>query len=543
MNVLRAAVKTLYRGLEAIFTPGMTIFPPEPTRVPSEPPEKKYIVDDPFDESGFISIQIDHVVIAGSDLDVIRGEFEKIGLTPDYGGVNADGLTHSALIGFADGSYLELIAPLPGKTASEHPFWESMKNDSRICAWAIRSNDIEIDSTGYRSRDIQVSKPVENGRTRPDGVQVKWREAVLESPKFPAGTFLPILIQDITPRELRIVQTKGTELITGISHMVIAESYPGASSLRHAFNIPDNRYEAYRSGDFRYWGKLPLNTDYWHGDGELNHIYGVALNVNDLDEAKKHYHVPNNIFRWHKQFVTWIPLKQTFLGLTGRLSRPTFDLELFKHRLAETIAWCAPRFAAANAKHLKDISEPGRPKGKWDDYPWNYVEDMYRTSVPKMPDTEYYLYVRGEKGGLKEIRELDEANNLRRSNGYETFFSGRSQKITEEGIVLPSVDSDLAGGRLLLFDLTGLLFEGAMEPDSGGFFREDDGPPWDTWVYYDSLDDVLIWWMPPEMLDPVQRGMAVMTGEWIRWLTPDEPYDFVKVLAAEGFCKNPPDAR
>ena len=53
---------------------------------------------------------LDHVVLVVLDLDAAVAEHRKRGFTVTPGGEHAGGLTHNALVGFQDGSYLELIA-------------------------------------------------------------------------------------------------------------------------------------------------------------------------------------------------------------------------------------------------------------------------------------------------------------------------------------------------------------------------------------------------------------------------------------------------
>src|SRR2546428_10422661 len=52
--------------------------------------------------------------------------------------------------------------------------------------------------------------PQEGGRVRPDGVELKWRTAVLKPP-------LPFVIEDLTPRELRVPGGAATEHANGAS--------------------------------------------------------------------------------------------------------------------------------------------------------------------------------------------------------------------------------------------------------------------------------------------------------------------------------------
>src|SRR5215510_4047992 len=105
-------------------------------------------------------IQIDHIVIAGSDLAQLREQAEARGLGSIEGGVHVGGKTHNALVGFPDGTYLELIAPTPGNSAPDHAWSDFMLKNAGVCAWAIHSDDIEADAAVYRSRGIAVGDPV-----------------------------------------------------------------------------------------------------------------------------------------------------------------------------------------------------------------------------------------------------------------------------------------------------------------------------------------------------------------------------------------------
>ena len=53
---------------------------------------------------------LDHVVIHVADLDAAIADYASLGFNVQRGGTHADGATHNALIVFADGSYIELIA-------------------------------------------------------------------------------------------------------------------------------------------------------------------------------------------------------------------------------------------------------------------------------------------------------------------------------------------------------------------------------------------------------------------------------------------------
>jgi len=63
-------------------------------------------------ESKVVVLELDHVSVCGSSLDTLRQAFTDVGMTPDFGGPHGNGVTQMALVGFDDGTYLELIAPI-----------------------------------------------------------------------------------------------------------------------------------------------------------------------------------------------------------------------------------------------------------------------------------------------------------------------------------------------------------------------------------------------------------------------------------------------
>jgi len=63
-----------------------------------------------------------------------------------------------------------------------------------------------------------VREAAEGGRTRPDGVSLRWRAAFLRAP-------LPFLIEDLTPRDLRVPggdATRHANGVTGVATLVVA---------------------------------------------------------------------------------------------------------------------------------------------------------------------------------------------------------------------------------------------------------------------------------------------------------------------------------
>jgi len=157
---------------------------------------------------------IDHVVLVVTDLDRAMREHRERGFTVTPGGEHAGGLTHNALIGFGDGSYLELIAFHDVAAARGRHSWQPVAERGGGWAdFALLSNDINADAEALK--DLLV-RPVESGgRTRPDAVAVAWAVARLRSP-------LPFLIEDVTLRAVRVPggdaakHANGTKGVAGI---------------------------------------------------------------------------------------------------------------------------------------------------------------------------------------------------------------------------------------------------------------------------------------------------------------------------------------
>lgn len=146
--------------------------------------------------SAAAELRVDHVTIAGRDLENMRAQFARAGIRTEYGGKHTNGLTEMALASFADGSYLELIAAQNPKAGAPQHYWgKFIDNTAGPCAWAIREDDLD----GAAKRLGANVTP--GGRKRPDGVTLQWRSAAI-GPEA-QGTFFPFMIHDDTERELR----------------------------------------------------------------------------------------------------------------------------------------------------------------------------------------------------------------------------------------------------------------------------------------------------------------------------------------------------
>jgi hypothetical protein len=176
--------------------------------------------------SGSIRLRIDHVTIAGSSLDQLEAAFSAAGLTPDYGGAHSNGITHMSLLGFDDGSYIELISSLESG-AKDPDFWgEHINGNGGPCAWAVLVEDIEAEAKRIAALDVTVVGPHYKNRSRPDGMLVEWQLAFLGDKG--AGATLPFVIKDITPRRIRVQPSASVAgspqqpaLLTGIRAVIL----------------------------------------------------------------------------------------------------------------------------------------------------------------------------------------------------------------------------------------------------------------------------------------------------------------------------------
>ncbi len=141
---------------------------------------------------------IDHLVVVVPDLEDAERRYRTLGFTVVPGGRHAAG-THNALVGFEDGSYLELIAfrePYPA-----HRWWPFAERGSGLADVCVRTNDFTGDVAAIRAAGLDLDGPRPLTRTRPDGVYLRWTLAV--PPARYVGV-APFLIEDETPREARV---------------------------------------------------------------------------------------------------------------------------------------------------------------------------------------------------------------------------------------------------------------------------------------------------------------------------------------------------
>jgi Glyoxalase-like domain len=282
-------------------------------------------------ESKSVVLELDHVSVCGSNLDALRQDFTSVGLTPDLGGPHGNGVTQMASIGFDDGTYIELIAPIkPGVTAGSD--WAKFMSDEAVpCAWAVGTNVLLQEVDRLKKAGIPVTAPERGSRKRPDGMSVEWMTAAA-GPGTP-GSRLPFIIEDQTPRAWRVqpsASVKGAP-VSGVENVVIGVSDLDASIalFRKAYNWAAPLKETQKDfGKLAYFPGEPVILATPNGGGWLSeHIakYGESpvaylLNATDFAAADKKYKL-SGARTWFGQKVAWFDerkLKGVHLGVIGQ---------------------------------------------------------------------------------------------------------------------------------------------------------------------------------------------------------------------------------
>lgn len=160
---------------------------------------------------------LDHLVIAVPDLADASAKFAELGFTVVPGGRHPVG-THNALVAFADGAYLELIAFYEANPG--HKWWEPLQRGGGLVDYCLQTDDLRGDTAAFRRAGVDIADPSPLSRVRPDGYQLKW---VLSIPQGPHRGVAPFLIEDETPRDERVPrQTGHANGVTGIGTLTVA---------------------------------------------------------------------------------------------------------------------------------------------------------------------------------------------------------------------------------------------------------------------------------------------------------------------------------
>ena len=161
---------------------------------------------------------IDHIVIAGPDLDALTATFSSLGFSVVGGGKHPIG-SYNNLIGLADGAYIELLSFY--EDSPKHYWWDAVHaRGGGLIDFCMQTDDIQGDYAIFQAQGVAMSPLVGLSRVRVDGYQLAWLNNEIY------GIYqglIPFVIEDETPREERVPKvTAHDNQVTGIDTITLA---------------------------------------------------------------------------------------------------------------------------------------------------------------------------------------------------------------------------------------------------------------------------------------------------------------------------------
>lgn len=143
-----------------------------------------------------MSLVMDHAVILVRDLESASMDFRALGFTVTPGGEHGEGLTHNALVHFADGTFFELFAYAHGwrtsvlrglfrarvlgflarsrRRGALFRFIELSDMPEGLVDFCLLAESVEAASRAAEQAKLPTPDPLSSSRVRPDGQEVRW---------------------------------------------------------------------------------------------------------------------------------------------------------------------------------------------------------------------------------------------------------------------------------------------------------------------------------------------------------------------------------
>src|SRR5579864_7929442 len=119
-------------------------------------------------------IKFDHALICVSDLAPMQQGLAAVGLQADYGGHHGHATTKMAQLGFPEGTYIGVEAPVDASVETGTPQSSLMKVNAGPCGWSVTSSDMKSDLERIARLGVPVGVPEPRSRNRPDGTMAEW---------------------------------------------------------------------------------------------------------------------------------------------------------------------------------------------------------------------------------------------------------------------------------------------------------------------------------------------------------------------------------
>lgn len=256
-----------------------------------------------------------------------------VGLQPDYGGRHGHATTQMAQLGFPDGTYIGVEAPVNASVETGTPQSSLMKANAGPCGWSVTSTDLTSDLERISRLGVAVGAPEARSRNRPDGTMAEWRSASL-GPGAP-GSNLPFLIEDKTPRSNRAPHA--SESIDGTTLSGVGVVVLGVKNLDDSIALfrkvygwpaPDVEDHPEFGAKIAYFAGTPVMLavpsapDSWVLE-RLDRLgpcpIAFLLRAGDFNAASRHFSLPAGK-RWFHLEVSWFDAKKLHgvrLGIVG----------------------------------------------------------------------------------------------------------------------------------------------------------------------------------------------------------------------------------
>jgi len=182
-----------------------------------------------------VKFALDHVVIAVGDLEQAIADYRSLGFTVMPGGRHPGRTSHNALIVFEDDAYIELIAWTAPNDAERWNVAHRAHGDG-FMDFALVPEDLPRATAEAKARGLALNGPIDGGRVRPDGVELKWQTAR-------QTTFdLPFFCADVTPRALRVPEgevRRHANGAVGVATVTVAVNDLAVSEARYRAMLGD----------------------------------------------------------------------------------------------------------------------------------------------------------------------------------------------------------------------------------------------------------------------------------------------------------------
>jgi hypothetical protein len=128
---------------------------------------------------GEILTGLDHLVILVEELEDAVAGYEELGFRVTLGGEHADGLTRNALVPFADGTYLELVAFVDPDDERDNVWrWRPiLGTGGGLVDYCAASDDLPADARRLVEAGFGLDGPDAGERSLPDETEIRWKSA------------------------------------------------------------------------------------------------------------------------------------------------------------------------------------------------------------------------------------------------------------------------------------------------------------------------------------------------------------------------------